>query len=134
MLAVLWKAGSLPIEAEKLKRAYRRKCHQKLISGNKAGERFETDLIDTSNFVLYHHCSGIYRNVARRFRCLHRHPESVCQPERTLGASTHESRLVRDPVCGIVVNSFPSQLYNFVHSTVHISTTYIELPHPPSEH
>ncbi|GFQ77929.1 uncharacterized protein TNCT_481561 [Trichonephila clavata] len=59
MLAILWKAGSLPIEAEKLKKAYRRKCHQKLIFGNKVGEHFETDLIDTSNFVLSA-CNIIY--------------------------------------------------------------------------
>ncbi|GFR08261.1 uncharacterized protein TNCT_590351 [Trichonephila clavata] len=59
MLAILWMAGSLPVEAEKLKRAYKRKCHQKVIFGNKIGERFETDLIDASNFVLSA-CSIIY--------------------------------------------------------------------------
>ncbi|GFQ75774.1 uncharacterized protein TNCT_259411 [Trichonephila clavata] len=53
LLAILWNAGSLPIEAEKLKIAYRRKCRQKLLSENKVGElRSENDLIDTSNFVL----------------------------------------------------------------------------------
>ncbi|GFQ72175.1 uncharacterized protein TNCT_575551 [Trichonephila clavata] len=60
LLAILWKAGNLPIEAEKLKIAYRRKCREKLVSENKVGElRSEIDLIDTSNFVLSG-CNIIY--------------------------------------------------------------------------
>ncbi|GFY58808.1 uncharacterized protein TNIN_274641 [Trichonephila inaurata madagascariensis] len=60
LLAILWKAGNLPIEAENLKRVYRRKCRQKLLSENKVCElRSEMDLIDTSNFVLSG-CTIIY--------------------------------------------------------------------------
>ncbi|GFW75862.1 uncharacterized protein TNCV_4430441 [Trichonephila clavipes] len=60
LLAILWKAGSLPIEAEKLKRTYRTKYRQKLLSENKVGElRSEIDLIDTSIFVLSG-CNIIY--------------------------------------------------------------------------
>ncbi|GFY77836.1 uncharacterized protein TNIN_352721 [Trichonephila inaurata madagascariensis] len=60
LLAILWKAGSLPIEAEKLKRTYRIKFRQKLLSENKVGElHSEMDLIDTSNFVLSG-CNIIY--------------------------------------------------------------------------
>ncbi|GFW03693.1 uncharacterized protein TNCV_2538041 [Trichonephila clavipes] len=60
LLGILWSAGNLPIEAEKLKRAYRSKCHQKLLSRNKVRElRSEADLIDTSNFILSG-CNIIY--------------------------------------------------------------------------
>ncbi|GFS87192.1 uncharacterized protein NPIL_265501 [Nephila pilipes] len=60
LVAILWKAGSLPIEAEKLKKTFRRKCRKKFLSEKKVREiQFQTDLIDTTDFAMSG-CNVIY--------------------------------------------------------------------------
>ncbi|GIX78053.1 uncharacterized protein CEXT_75091 [Caerostris extrusa] len=54
LLSCLWTAGGLPIEAAKLKEAYRRKLQQKKILDGKVGKEacIEKELVEISTYVL----------------------------------------------------------------------------------
>ncbi|GBO44682.1 hypothetical protein AVEN_89419-1, partial [Araneus ventricosus] len=53
LLACLWMAGRLPMEAEILRTEFRKKMRQRLLSvGKSDGIRFENELVENSNFVL----------------------------------------------------------------------------------
>ncbi|GBN31473.1 hypothetical protein AVEN_211396-1 [Araneus ventricosus] len=53
LLACLWIAGSLPVEAGALQEEFRKKMRQRLLSVSKSDEiRFEVELVKKSNFVL----------------------------------------------------------------------------------